>query len=68
MDLVLLRFDAPLMSFGAVVVDQHNRTDPLPYRAMLAGLVANEPRAPDGPERDAVPEEAFLTAQTPFRR
>lgn len=41
MDIVLLRFDAPLMSFGSVVVDQHNRTDPLPYRAMLAGLVAN---------------------------
>lgn len=41
MDIVLLRFDAPLMSFGAVVVDQHNKTDPLPYRAMLAGLLAN---------------------------
>jgi len=41
MDVVLLRFDAPLMSFGSVVVDQHNRTDPLPYRAMLTGLVAN---------------------------
>jgi CRISPR system Cascade subunit CasD len=41
MDVVLLRFDAPLMSFGSVVVDHHNRTDPLPYRAMLAGLLAN---------------------------
>lgn len=41
MDVVLLRFDAPLMSFGGVVVDQHNKTDPLPYRAMLAGLLAN---------------------------
>jgi len=41
MDVVLLRFDAPLMSFGSVVVDQHNKTDALPYRAMLAGLLAN---------------------------
>ena len=41
MDVLLLRFDAPLMSFGGVVVDQHNKTDPLPYRAMLAGLLAN---------------------------
>lgn len=41
MDVVLLRFDAPLMSFGGVVVDLHNKTDPLPYRAMLTGLVAN---------------------------
>jgi CRISPR system Cascade subunit CasD len=40
-EIVLLRFDAPLMSFGGVLVDSHNRTDPLPYRAMLAGLFAN---------------------------
>ena len=41
MDVVFLRFDAPLMSFGSVVVDQLNRTDLYPYRAMLVGLVAN---------------------------
>lgn len=41
MEVLLLRFDAPLMSFGSVVVDQHNRTDALPYRAMLTGLIAN---------------------------
>lgn len=41
MDVLLLRFDAPLMSFGGVVVDQHNKTDALPYRAMLTGLCAN---------------------------
>ncbi len=41
MRVVLLRFDAPLMSFGGVQVDEHNPTDPLPYRAMLTGLVAN---------------------------
>lgn len=38
---ILLRFDAPLMSFGSVVIDQHNKTDALPYRAMLTGLIAN---------------------------
>jgi CRISPR system Cascade subunit CasD len=41
MDILLLRLDAPLMSFGGVRVDHHNRTDPLPYRAMLTGLIAN---------------------------
>lgn len=41
MKVLFLRFDAPLMSFGSVVVDQHNRTDAFPYRAMLTGLVAN---------------------------
>lgn len=41
MDVVFLRFDAPLMSFGSVVVDQINRTDLYPYRAMLVGLLAN---------------------------
>lgn len=38
---LLLRFDAPLMSFGGVVVDGHNGTDAYPYRGMLVGLVAN---------------------------
>ncbi|MDN5938812.1 MAG: type I-E CRISPR-associated protein Cas5/CasD [Salinisphaera sp.] len=37
----MLRFDAPLMSFGGVLVDQHNRTDRFPGRAMLTGLIAN---------------------------
>jgi len=41
MKVLLLRFDAPLMSFGNVTVDQHNKTDALPYRAMLTGLLAN---------------------------
>lgn len=41
MDVLLLRFDAPLMSFGSVLIDQHNKTDTLPYRAMLTGLLAN---------------------------
>lgn len=41
MDILLLRFEAPLMSFGGVLIDQHNKTDKLPYRAMLSGLLAN---------------------------
>ncbi|OUE43186.1 type I-E CRISPR-associated protein Cas5/CasD [Billgrantia desiderata SP1] len=38
---LMLRFDAPLMSFGGVLVDQHNRTERFPGRAMLTGLIAN---------------------------
>lgn len=41
MDCVMLRFDAPLMSFGGVLVDQHNPTERFPGRAMLTGLIAN---------------------------
>lgn len=41
MDCLILRFDAPLMSFGAVVVDQLNPTWRFPGRSMLAGLLGN---------------------------
>lgn len=41
MDVLLLRFDAPLMSFGAVVVDQRHPTWRFPGTAMLAGLLGN---------------------------
>lgn len=41
MDCLLLRFDAPLMSFGGVVVDQVNPVVPFPGRSMIAGLIAN---------------------------
>lgn len=37
----MLRFDAPLMSFGAVVVDQINPTWRFPGTSMLAGLLGN---------------------------
>jgi CRISPR system Cascade subunit CasE len=39
--LLLLRFDAPLMSFGGTVVDQINPTRAFPGRAMLTGLFGN---------------------------
>lgn len=41
MDALLLRFEAPLMSFGGVVVDQHNTTDRFPGLALLTGLLGN---------------------------
>jgi len=41
MDCLILRFDAPLMSFGSVVVDQNNPTWRFPGKAMLVGLLGN---------------------------
>lgn len=41
MDCLILRFDAPLMSFGGVMVDQHNPTDMFPGASMLTGLLGN---------------------------
>ncbi|CAG0994860.1 CRISPR system Cascade subunit CasD [Myxococcaceae bacterium] len=41
MDLLLLRFDAPLMSFGGVMVDQHGPTERFPGLSLLAGLFGN---------------------------
>ena len=37
----VLRFDAPWMSFGGVVVDHHGFTERFPGRSLLTGLVAN---------------------------
>jgi len=41
MDCLLLRFDAPLMSFGGVVVDHNHPVDRFPGLAMLTGLLGN---------------------------
>jgi len=41
MEYLLLRFDAPLMSFGGICVDQINPTDRFPGRAMFTGLIGN---------------------------
>lgn len=41
MEALILRFDAPLMSFGGVMVDQHGPIDRFPGLAMLVGLLAN---------------------------
>jgi CRISPR system Cascade subunit CasD len=40
-EMLLLRLDAPLMSFGGVRVDETNRTEAFPLRSMVAGLLAN---------------------------
>jgi CRISPR system Cascade subunit CasD len=41
MDCLLLRFDAPLMSFGGIVVDQLNPLERFPGRSLLTGLIGN---------------------------
>ncbi len=41
MDILLLRFDAPLMSFGAPVVDKYGVIQPYPALSMLCGLIGN---------------------------
>lgn len=37
----LLRFDAPLISFGAPAIDHHRVVQPMPALSMLSGLLAN---------------------------
>lgn len=41
LDVLLLRFEAPLMSFGDTLVDQINPTRAFPGRSMLTGLFGN---------------------------
>lgn len=41
MDCLMLRLDAPLLSFGGVLVDQINPTERFPGRSLLVGLLAN---------------------------
>ena len=41
MDCLILRFDAPVMSFGSVVVDQLNPTWRFPGKSILTGLLGN---------------------------
>lgn len=38
---LVLRLDAPLMSFGGVKVDEHNVTEPFPQLSLLTGLLGN---------------------------
>lgn len=40
-EVLLLRLDAPLMSFGGVVVDERGVTEELPSRSLLTGLLGN---------------------------
>ena len=41
MKALILRLDAPLMSFGSVMVDQHGFIDRFPGQALLTGLIGN---------------------------
>lgn len=41
LDVLLLRFDAPMMSFGTTAVDAIGKTSPFPGRSMLTGLLGN---------------------------
>ena len=41
LDVLLLRFDAPLMSFGGVKVDERGVTEATPGVSLVTGLVAN---------------------------
>ena len=41
MRILILRFDAPLVSFGAPAVDQNGVVQPFPALSMLTGLLAN---------------------------
>ena len=41
MKALILRLDAPMMSFGTVMVDQHGFIDRFPATSMLCGLIAN---------------------------
>ncbi len=41
MKVLLLRFDAPLISFGGTVVDANNVTEDMPARSMVVGLLGN---------------------------
>ena len=40
-DVLILRFDAPLMSFGAPIVDQQGDINPYPALSMMTGLLGN---------------------------
>jgi len=41
MDVLILRFDAPLMSFGAPIVDNRGELQPYPALSMMTGLLGN---------------------------
>jgi CRISPR system Cascade subunit CasD len=41
MKALILRFDAPMVSFGSVIVDQHGFTDSFPAVSMLTGIIGN---------------------------
>lgn len=65
MKALVLRLDAPLMSFGAVVVDQHGVIDRFPATSMFTGLIGNAFgwRHGDSAQLDALQERLLLAAR-----
>lgn len=41
MDVLVLRLDAPLMSFGAPIIDRHGKVQAYPALSLIAGLLGN---------------------------
>lgn len=41
MEFLVLRLDAPLMSFGAPIIDRHGVIQPYPAKSMIVGLLSN---------------------------
>lgn len=41
MEVIIARFDAPLMSFGAPIVDNYGDIQPFPAMSMITGLIGN---------------------------
>lgn len=41
MDVLILRFDAPLISFGAPIIDRHGKVQSYPALSMIAGMLGN---------------------------
>lgn len=65
MRVLVLRFDAPLVSFGAPAIDQNGVVQPFPALSMLAGLIGNalgwDHR--DGDKLDAIQERLCYAAR-----
>jgi CRISPR system Cascade subunit CasD len=41
MDILILRLEAPLMSFGAPIVDRYGKNQPYPALSMISGMLGN---------------------------
>jgi CRISPR system Cascade subunit CasD len=65
MEILILRFDAPLISFGAPMIDQNGVVQAFPALSMLAGLIGNalgwDHR--DAPKLDALQERIRYAAR-----
>lgn len=62
---LVLRFDAPLLSFGSTVAGAHGPVDPWPYSSMIAGLIGNALGwlATDAPSLQRLQDQLVLAAR-----